>query len=79
MVYSIYSISVWVECYKEQPFPGGHATQARKFVFSAIPKNNEDSDHRIHNKIGQIGAIGTGMTTIMHSRLAVQAADRVLR
>ena len=32
----------------------------------------------IHNKIGQIGAIGTGMTTIMHSLLAVQAADRVL-
>jgi hypothetical protein len=27
----------------------------------------------IHNKIGQIGAIGTGMTTIMHSRGAVQA------
>ena len=32
----------------------------------------------IHNKIGQIGAIGTGMTTIMHLQLAVQAADRVL-
>ena len=30
----------------------------------------------IHNKIGQIGAIGTGMTTIMHSRQVVQAADR---
>ena len=32
----------------------------------------------IHNKIGQIGAIGTGMTTIMHRRGAVQAADRGL-
>jgi hypothetical protein len=30
-----------------------------------------------HNKIGRVGAIGTGMTTIMHCRQAVQAADRV--
>jgi hypothetical protein len=29
----------------------------------------------IHNKIGQNGAIGTGMTTIMHLQVAVQAAN----
>jgi hypothetical protein len=26
------------------PFPGGHATQACKFVFSAIPEDSWDSD-----------------------------------
>ncbi len=26
------------------PFPGGHATQARKFVFSAIPVDSGDCD-----------------------------------
>ena len=26
------------------PFPGGHATQARKFVFSANPEDSGDSD-----------------------------------
>ncbi len=26
------------------PFPGGHATQASKFVFSAIPEDSGDCD-----------------------------------
>jgi hypothetical protein len=26
------------------PFPGSHATQARKFVFSAIPEDSGDGD-----------------------------------
>jgi hypothetical protein len=55
------------------PFPGGHATQARKFVYSSISEDSGDGDTQQDRADG---ATGTGMTTIMHSRLAVQAADR---
>jgi hypothetical protein len=44
MVYSIYSISAWFECYKVAPFPSGHATKASKFVLSAIPEDSGDGD-----------------------------------